>query len=276
MGKIDHMDKFFKYSALGNDMIVIDPQFCTVEMSPKNIRQICDRHFGAGADGICYGPLPNNAADVPTMRFLNPDGSEAEKSGNGMRIFARYLWDAGYVTERNYQIGINQEVVPVRVLNEQATEMAIGMGQLSFLWVDEEMKFGDEVVRATAVSVGNPHCVIITDDLTPIHHLGPIIENAPQFPNRTNVQLVKIIDEHTIQIEIWERGAGYTLASGTSSCAAAGTAVKLGHCQSPVTVQMAGGNATVEIAVDGAVNLSGSVHAVYEGYFAKDLNLFYK
>ena len=149
------MRKFYKYTALGNDMIVIDPAQCNMAMSPDNIRRICDRHFGTGADGICYGPHPDSPLDVPTMRFFNPDGSEAEKSGNGMRIFARYLWDAHYVTQREFNIGINNEVVPVRVLNDLATEMAIGMGQLSFARVDEEMVFDGEVVRATAVSWPN-------------------------------------------------------------------------------------------------------------------------
>ena len=264
------MRKFYKYTALGNDMIVIDPAQCNMAMSPDNIRRICDRHFGTGADGICYGPHPDSPLDVPTMRFFNPDGSEAEKSGNGMRIFARYLWDAHYVTQREFNIGINNEVVPVRVLNDLATEMAIGMGQLSFARVDEEMVFDGEVVRATAVSIGNPHCVIITDELQQVHTLGPVIESAPQFPQRTNVQFVKIIDQHTIQIEIWERGAGYTLASGTSTCAAAGTAVKLGHCQSPVTVYMLGGTAVVEIDEEWAVNLIGAVAKIYEGIFAPE------
>ncbi len=263
------MNKFYKYTALGNDMIIIDPAKCDFELSPEMIRLICDRHYGVGGDGICWGPLLASSSDVPTMRFLNPDGSEAEKSGNGMRIFARYLWDAGYVTSREYRIGINNEVMDVSVLNEAATEMAIGMGTLSFAWLDEEVMFGEEMVRATAVSIGNPHCVLITDDLSSIHKLGPIIEQNARFPQRTNVQLVKIIDKHTIQIEIWERGAGYTLASGTSTCAAAGTAVKLNHCQAPVTVHMPGGTAIVEIDGNGAVNLIGTVQAIYEGVFAQ-------
>ena len=264
------MRKFHKYTALGNDMIVIDPARFALALSPEMIRRICDRHFGVGADGICYGPLPDSPLNVPTMRFFNPDGSEAEKSGNGMRIFARYLRDTGYVSEREFRIGINNEVVSVHVLNEEATEMAIRMGQLSFAWIDEEMVIADQVVWATAVSIGNPHCVIITDDLQQVHTLGPIIENAPQFPERTNVQFVKIIDEHTIQIEIWERGAGYTLASGTSTCAAAGTAVKLGHCHSPITVHMPGGTAVVEIDADWSVNLVGNVNKIYEGTFVEE------
>ncbi len=264
------MRNFYKYTALGNDMIVIDPARCAVALSAETIRRICDRHFGVGADGICYGPLPDSPLHVPTMRFFNPDGSEAEKSGNGMRIFARYLWDAGYVTTPEFNIGIKNEVVSVRTLHETATEMAIGMGQLIFAWEDEEMEFGGQVVRATAVSIGNPHCVIITEELQKVHPLGPIIESAPQFPQRTNVQFVEIIDQQTIQIEIWERGAGYTLASGTSTCAAAGTAVKLGYCHSPVTVHMPGGTAVVEIDKNWSINLIGTVAKICDGTFASE------
>ncbi|HIP70019.1 MAG TPA: diaminopimelate epimerase, partial [Anaerolineae bacterium] len=105
-------------------MVVIDPATCSIPMTPQNIRQICDRHFGVGADGICYGPLPD--APLPnTMRFFNPDGSEAEKSGNGLRVFARYLWDVGIVTASPFTISINGESLAVRVLDETAQQMAI-------------------------------------------------------------------------------------------------------------------------------------------------------
>ncbi|MCP4425058.1 MAG: diaminopimelate epimerase [Chloroflexi bacterium] len=262
--------QFFKYQALGNDMIVVDPAFFSLPLTPEMIRRLCARHFGAGADGICYGPL-SGQPHPHTMRFFNPDGSEAEKSGNGLRIFARYLWDAGYVTDKSYAIGIHDEIVPVKVLDEAAGKLSLGMGRLSFKWMDEVLAVGDEEVRGTAVSIGNPHFVIIADNLDTIRQLGPILETAPAFPNRTNVQMARIIDPHTIQIEIWERGAGYTLASGTSASAAAGTAVRLGHCQSPVTVRMAGGNARVEIGDDWDVALIGEVTAVYQGILSPDM-----
>lgn len=263
-------ERFGKYQALGNDMVVIDPATCSIPMTPQNIRQICDRHFGVGADGICYGPLPD--APLPnTMRFFNPDGSEAEKSGNGLRVFARYLWDVGIVTASPFTISINGESLAVRVLDETAQQMAIEMGRLTFTAVNHPMTFNEQNLPVTAVSIGNPHCVIVTEQLEQIHTLGPLIETAPQFPNRTNVQLSKIIDRHTIQIEIWERGAGYTLASGSSSSAAAGSAVRLGHCASPVTVHMPGGTAQVFINEDWQVELVGEVTAVYQATFAPDI-----
>jgi len=261
--------QFCKYQALGNDMIVIDPADFDLLLTPARIRLICDRHVGIGADGICYGPLPEPGYPL-TMRFFNPDGSEAEKSGNGLRIFARYVGDRGYEIRPEFMIGIGNEGIPVMVLDDEAQQLTIGMGRLSFAFVEEEMRFGEQVMRATAVSIGNPHCVIFTDELRAIHHLGPIIENAPQFPNRTNVQLARLLDERTVVIEIWERGAGYTLASGSSASAVAGAAIKTGRCISPVRRDMAGGTALVEVDADWQVMLTGAVAAVYNGTFAPE------
>lgn len=263
--------RFHKYQALGNDMIVIDPASFPAPLTPETIRLLCDRHFGVGGDGICYGPLPEQRPAL-AMRFFNPDGSESEKSGNGLRIFARYMWDAGYVNAGAFTIHIHGEAVPVELLDDQASRLRLGMGRLTFKWVDEPLAVGEEVVRGTAVSIGNPHTVIFSDDLSAIHRLGPQIETATAFPQRTNVQLVRVIDDHTIHIAIWERGAGYTLASGTSASAAAGTAVQMSYCTSPVTVQMDGGAAQVEIGEDWNVMLVGEVTAVYEGTLSADMN----
>lgn len=261
--------QFHKYQALGNDMIVIDPAAFDLPLTPSRIQLICDRHLGVGADGICYGPLPKS--DYPlTMRFFNPDGSEAEKSGNGLRIFARYVRDRGYTNRLEFTIAISNEVIPVTILDKAGQQFTLGMGPLSFAFVEQACLFDEEEVVATAVSIGNPHCIIFTDDLTVIRKLGPLIENAPQFPNRTNVQLVRVADQHTVDIEIWERGAGYTLASGSSASAAAGAAIKTSRCTSPVTVRMAGGSVWVEINDDWQVVLTGAVAAVYQGNFAYD------
>jgi diaminopimelate epimerase len=262
--------RFHKYQALGNDMIIIDPASFPAPLTPETIQLLCDRHFGIGGDGICYGPLPEHWPAL-AMRFFNPDGSEAEKSGNGLRIFARYVWDAGYVNGRTFTIHIHGETVPVELLDDQANRLRLGMGQLTFKWLDEPLAVGEEVVRGPAVSIGNPHYVIFSDDLDAIHQIGPQVETAPAFPQRTNVQLVHVINEHTIRIVIWERGAGYTLASGTSASAAAGTAVRLGHCSSPVEVQMEGGTAQVEISENWGVKLVGEVTAVYEGTLSPDM-----
>ncbi len=274
----------FKYQALGNDMLVIDPARFAGPLTPAAIRRLCDRHFGVGADGICFGPLPGHS-HPRAMRFFNPDGSESEKSGNGLRIFARYLWDHGYVAGPRYDIWINNELVGVEVKDDSAGVIALQMGRLSFAsadvpaggpareMVNEPARFGPAEWRITAVNIGNPHCVIFADgNLAELARTaGPAIETAALFPNRTNVQFARVIDRHTIEIEIWERGAGYTLASGTSASAAAGAAVKTGRCESPVEVRMAGGAALVEIDADWRVTLTGPVAAVFSGRLAREL-----
>lgn len=262
--------QIFKYQALGNDMLVIDPARFEVGLTPERARLLCDRHFGIGADGICYGPLPDEPGSN-AMRFLNPDGSEAEKSGNGLRIFARYLWDAGYVGSRSYTMTIQNQPIHAKVLDESARTIALEMGQVSFSLVEEELVVKGEIYQITAVSVGNPHCVLFDDDLDAIHEIGPVLENAPQFPNRTNVQIVRVVNEHMIEIAIWERGAGYTLASGTSASAAASAALRTGRCTSPVEVRMAGGSADVAVDENWHVVLTGTVTAVFHGELVPDM-----
>lgn len=274
--------KFFKYQAMGNDMLVIDPAVFGFSMSPQNIRMLCRRNFGIGADGICFGPLNLPGSTIYEMRFFNPDGSESEKSGNGLRVFARYLWDSGYIDQRSFKISIHQEVIGVQILDQQAQRLAIEMGKISFQSdaiqiagimgevVSKTITIGAEELIITAVSVGNPHCIVFTADLSQIYRLGPILETAPQFLNRTNVQTVNIIDHHTIEIAIWERGAGHTLASGSSATATAAAAVRQGFCQSPVTVIMEGGTSQVIIDNNWMATLIGEVVAVYEGELAQD------
>lgn len=270
---------FFKYQALGNDMLVIDPAGFPFHLTPNLIRRICHRNFGVGADGICYGPLLQEKPKL-AMKFYNPDGSEAEKSGNGLRIFARYLWDHGYVDGRSFDMWINGEPIATVIEDDTASRIRTLLGRLSFskpfkqemLWdiVGEHMTSAEIKIGATAVNIGNPHCVLFVDSLSAerVQAVGPLLETADAFPNRTNVQLVQVVDEHTIKIEIWERGAGYTLASGTSASAAAGAAVWNGRCASPVEVQMAGGTAEVSIDETWQAALTGSVLPVFEGILA--------
>lgn len=273
---------FYKYTAMGNDMLVIDPNTIDFQLTEDNIRKICHRNFGIGADGICYGPLTNEQPFA--MRFYNPDGSEAGKSGNGLRIFARYLCDANYVTESTFDIAISDQTSHVTVLDEKKQTFKIGMGQATFSSdkipmigdvrevVAESLIHDDKTYSITCVNVGNPHCVIFTDKLSvdEVKHIGVQLEVHPSFPERTNVQWVQIIDKHTIRIEIWERGAGYTLASGTSSCATACASIINGYCESPVTVQMAGGLATVDVSKNWQIELVGTVQSVASGCFSHD------
>lgn len=277
------MVPFSKYHALGNDYIVIDPLKTSVDLTEEAVRLLCDRHFGIGSDGILYGPFYEE--DTPVVRIYNPDGSEAEKSGNGVRIFARYLMDAGYEDGGQFELGTLGGVVLVNVLNADGSMIQVDMGTTTFCSeeipvagpsrevVDEPLEIDGNTWRITCVSIGNPHCVIPVDRLSKdmVIALGPLLENHEMFPNRINVQLLKVVDRNTIEIEIWERGAGYTLASGSSSCAAASVARRLGLVESDVTVRMQGGEILVSFAEDGHVLMTGAVTPVMRGEFLQDL-----
>lgn len=266
-----------KYHALGNDYIVVDPNYLSAAMTEDNIRTLCDRNFGIGSDGILYGPL--TAEEPFEVRIFNPDGSEAEKSGNGLRIFAKYLFDAGYLKGRTeFDVLTKGGMAHSTLLNKRAELVEVDMGIPSFKSRDipvngeardvvaEEIHLGGTPFRMTCVSVGNPHCVIVVERATKAlaETLGPIVVDHALFPNRINLQLVEVISRHAIKIEIWERGAGYTLASGSSSCAAAAAAYKLGLTDSHVTVMMPGGELDIRIDESGHSFMRGTVAAVFE------------
>ena len=270
---------FYKYHGLGNDYLVYDPNRNKKNPKPANIenrdcpqyfnptspqakeliQRICNRNFGLGADGILIGPLPHN--HLFSVRIFNPDGSEAEKSGNGVRIFAKYLKDAGYITENNAVLHTIGGTVRAKYNNENGTNITVSMGTLDFsakavgaIHTPDEMVniplyFNGTCYPCTCVSIGNPHCVIPMEEISKakVCEIGKYSETADYFPDRINTQIVKLLDSHTIQIEIYERGAGYTLASGSSSCAAAGAMQRLNLVESPVNVHMPGGVLRIEL-----------------------------
>ncbi|HWV14386.1 MAG TPA: diaminopimelate epimerase [Cellvibrio sp.] len=270
--------KFTKYHALGNDYIVVDPQDLQREITPAEIKVLCDRHYGFGSDGVLFGPLPGGNSDF-ALRIFNPDGGEAEKSGNGLRIFSRYLWDKQWVSDAGFSIATKGGVVKALV-EHAGKSVSVEMGQVRF---SHEPGAEPEIARRTLAvadrefgiylaNVGNPHCVTLVDELSPAlaKTYGPLIESDSQFKNRTNVQFLKIIDRANIQIEIWERGAGYTLASGSSSTAAAAVACALGLCDSQISVHMPGG--IIEIALDKQffATMKGAVCKIGEGALADE------
>lgn len=272
---------FHRYHGLGNDYLVIDPAHFTMQMNERSIRLICHRHFRVGSDGILYGPLWDERGDA-WVRIFNPDGSEVEKSGNGVRIFARYMVDAGYHNWANtFEIFTKGGRVTAFVDKDK---IRVDMGPATF-WSDqipvtgdrrevigEWLPLGDERYQVTCLSIGNPHCVIPVPAATSqeAQSLGPMVERHPWFPNRINMQLLQVLDRQNIQIEIWERGAGYTLASGTSSCAAAAAAHRLGMVDPNVTVHMPGGTLGIKISADYQIELIGPVTAVCAGVFGDD------
>ena len=268
---------FHKYSALGNDMLVLDPRTLPFTMTAERARRICQRHYGIGADGICYGPLPDEPPFA--MRFYNPDGSLAETSGNGLRVFARYLRDQAYASGHSLEIMIGGRACQVDFIDGHGEGIRIDMGRASFQsrqfpsvkrGGQITLQVGGQLIQATCVSLGNPHCVIGVDklDRDQVKALGPAIEARSAFPERVNAQWMRVLDRRRIAIEIWERGAGYTLSSGSSACAAACAAIMRGHCDSPVTVEMAGGRALVEVDQHWRARLTGTVAPIYSGRFS--------
>jgi len=277
--------RFHKYHALGNDYIVLDPADYPQWKAPgeTQIRAICHRNFGVGSDGILWGPLPSERADFG-LRIFNPDGSEAEKSGNGIRIFSRYLWDNARVKERPFAVETPGGVVRCEI-REAGSVIAVAMGQVSFdsraipvagtarEVLGESIEAQGRRFTFCAATIGNPHCVIPVDDLSPglARRYGPDIEVHPLFPNRTNVQFMRVLDRSSIQIEIWERGAGYTLASGSSSSAAAAVAHRLGLVDRSVAVRMPGGTIDIEIAEGFSIRMTGTVNRVADGEIHPEL-----
>ncbi len=261
--------KFTKYHALGNDYLILDARHFP-KPTTRQIRRICHRNYGLGSDGILYGPLPSKKADF-SLRIFNPDGSEAEKSGNGLRIFVRYLFDLKLVGKDSFRIETRGGIVTANVFSE--SKIRVAMGFVSFdskvipmlgktrEVLGETLKLGKQAYRIYAATVGNPHCVIPVPDPTATlaHAVGPLAETHKLFPKRTNVQFLKVLDRSNIRIEIWERGAGYTLASGSSSSAAAAVAYRMGWCDGNITVHMPGGKLKLEITPDFHATQTGPV-----------------
>lgn len=276
-------NSFFRGHGLGNDYVVMDPKELSFRLTPKAIRAICDRHWGLGSDGI-LALAPSKKADFG-LRIYNPDGSEAEKSGNGLRIFARYLHATRKAKRPQFTVETKGGLVHIRLHMDRhgdASEATVEMGAATFKpealpclltadeLIEQPITVAGQELRFTGVSVGNPHCVVFKpkgsswtrDELLVF---GPELEHHPLFPKRTNVQLAVPTGPKELFILIWERGAGETQASGSSSCAAASAAVRLGLVQSPVTVRMPGGTLAIDVAKDFRLTMKGPVAEVARG-----------
>lgn len=272
---------FRKYHGLGNDYLVIDPADFDFEPDPAAIKAICDRHRGVGSDGILLGPLRGGGLD---LRIFNPDGSEAAKSGNGLRIFAWYLYERGLAAGARFQLVVKGGRVAAEIIDPLRKLVRMDMGKPSFAAadvpaiadtpevVDRPADFGGHRCRITCISMGNPHCVVfgLGASESVAREIGPLVESAALFPDRTNVQFVEPLGREEIRIAIWERGAGFTLASGSSSCAAAAAARRLGLVGDHVTVRMPGGSLDIRFADERAL-MTGPVEKSYEGRFSEDL-----
>jgi diaminopimelate epimerase (EC 5.1.1.7) len=277
---------FVKAHGLGNEYITLDQENISFELTKERIVRMCNIHFGIGSDGILL-KVPGTKADFG-LRILNPDGSEAEKSGNGLRIFAKYLYDWGFTDKEKFTIETPGGIVTAHIIekrNGKAFRIKVDMGKAIFKseqvpvnypkeeCFGEVLRIEDKEFMVHCISVGNPHCVILKEELdeAETRHYGPIIENHPMFPNRINVQFVKVLSRNEVEILIWERGAGYTLASGSSSSAVATAMYRKGLTDGQVTVKMPGGELMLEIDPDFEIRMTGEVRETAYGKLSDEL-----
>lgn len=276
-----------KGHGLGNDYIVVRAaDLPDGALTADAAVRLCDRHRGVGGDGVLVH-VPSGRADAG-VRIFNPDGSEAEKSGNGLRIFATWLWTHRLVGGPTFTVETPGGVVTCscRVAGGVVESVTVEMGSASFaadvvpmrgvdgdaVGVPLELDGGERLV-VTAVTVGNPHCVVFEDapNEARCRALGPRIERHAAFPKRTNVQLAAVAGAHALDVQVWERGAGYTLASGSSSCAVAAAAVRTGRLEpGAIDVRMPGGTLVVHVREDWSLRLEGPAVLVFEGTLAPD------
>jgi diaminopimelate epimerase len=278
---------FTKMQGLGNDFIVVDG---FKEKLPENLtdlaNKLCDRHFGIGADGLIV-VLPSARADF-RMRIINADGSEVEMCGNGIRCFAKYVYEAGLVEpgRDTFTVETLAGIMTPRLLveGEKVVAVTVDMGEpvleralIPMLGsggqaVSEPLDLLDTTYHITAVSMGNPHCVIFVDnvDQIPLEKYGPALETHPVFPKKTNVHFVQVLNRQELKMRVWERGVGVTLACGTGACASLVAAVLNGKTQRRAKVYLPGGPLEIEWnEKNNHVYMTGPAETVFTGVVQK-------
>ncbi len=251
--------RFWKWHALGNSYLLVRRADLGRPLTPELARRLCDLRYGIGADGVLE-VLRDEGARADVL-IWNPDGSRAEFSGNGSRIAA--AWVAERAGTPQVTVAVDGRAYPAAVRGDGTIAMGVGDVEVGEI---ETVELGDERVELTAVSVGNPHAVVRSPaDREELLRLGPQLETHPRFPERTNVQLVRVEGPREITVLVWERGAGETSASGSSAVAAASAAVTNGWCESPVTVHMPGGDLRVELDEENRITLVGPAEPICEG-----------
>lgn len=257
---------FTKMHGLGNDFILIDCIGQKFEVRSSELgdltKKLCRRRLGIGADQLLL-LYPSSIADFK-MRIFNADGSEVEMCGNGIRCLAKYIWDKGLSDKNILQI----ETLAGIIRPEKAGEMVkVDMGEPILGIIDYPLKIDDRIFNITCVSMGNPHTVIIVDNLPnfPVAYYGPMIENHPMFPKRTNVEFIEVLNPSEINMRVWERGAGETMACGTGASAVVVVSKRKGLTESKVTVHLLGGDLSIEWADDNHVYMTGPAVRVFEG-----------
>lgn len=278
------MLKFTKMHGCGNDYIYIDGarERIPAEQKPELVRRLSDRHFGIGGDGVIF-INPSDQADFE-MEMYNMDGTRAEMCGNGIRCVAKYVYDKGLTDQTQISVISAGRIkyLDLHVENGRVSTVKVNMGEpilkaceIPVLAEDEKGEVIAELIeiegkayRMTCVSMGNPHAVVFVEDVQdfPLEQVGPGLEKHPRFPKRVNAEFVKILDEETIEMRVWERGTGETLACGTGACAAAVACSLNGLTKDTVTVKLLGG--TLQIQWDKAENrvyMTGPATTVFEG-----------
>lgn len=260
--------RFEKWQGLGNDYLIVERDGWPIALTPDRASLLCDRNRGVGGDGILEVAEERG---TPRMIVWNPDGSQAENCGNGIRMVARYL-AAGDRLPDDGRILTGGGPVHVSVLDDDL--VSVRMGRASFPAGErrEPLEAGDEIVELAEVSVGNPHAIIeheAPDQV--VRRLGPRIEVDPRFPDRTNVEFVRYDAADELTMRVWERGVGETMACGTGACAAAAAAVRLGGLMSPVTVHLAGGDLRIDVDDDLEITMTGPAEPIYSGRLSRPL-----
>ena len=271
--------EYTKMHGLGNDYLFIEAEKCPIDDPQELSRRMSHRRLGAGSDGLIL-ILPGEQ-EAFRMRMFNADGSEAETCGNGIRCFAKYVFERGLTRDKDFVIetlaGPNR--VSLKTKGDTVVSVRSNMGTPRFdrkdipmegapgRVIEEELVLEDETVRITCVNIGNPHAVVFVDDATkaPLESVGPQIENHPKFPERTNVEYVSPIDRENIVMRIWERGSGITMASGSGSCGAALAAMITGRVGRRVNVHLVYGPLAIEWGEDDCVYQEGPATEVYTG-----------
>ena len=267
------MKKFEKWQGCGNDFVIIDSRADSDIDDAEKISQVCDRHFGVGADGVIY-VLPSTIADV-RMRIFNADGSEAEMCGNGIRCFTKFLLDGK--AKKKLKVETGAGILTVKVIGENVTvdmgEPILNAKKIPVAGYGEEKVIGEEIevdgqiFKMTCVSMGNPHCVIFVDDVEKINlaELGKKFEVHEKFPKHTNTEFVQVVGENILRMRVWERGSGITLACGTGACATAVAANLNNLSGKSAEVRLDGGTLKIEWQNDNHIYMTGAAEKVFSG-----------
>ena len=271
---------FTKMQGCGNDYVYISTFDQKIEDMSAVAKKLSDRHFGIGGDGVIF-VCPSDVADG-RMRMFNEDGSEGKMCGNGVRCVAKFLYDHQLARKKSLSVETLSGIKTIELTmdGEEVVGATVNMGQAKTAPADIPVLLpGDEIIdrliniggsdyRITCISMGNPHCVVFTDDVKnfPLSSVGPLFEHSELFPESVNTEFVRVIDETHLEMRVWERGRGETLACGTGACASVAAAVKNGYCKKdvPVTVSLLGGDLRI-IYSDHYVMMEGPAKTVFEG-----------